>query len=125
MASAPKVLIVEDEFLIAEYFRIIVEQLGYEVCGLVPTAEEAVTLARHAAPDVVIMDVRLAGAEDGVEAARKIRAIRPVPIIYVTASRAPQTSRRIGDDHPGEVLTKPVVQQHIQEALARHCPLPR
>lgn len=125
MAPAPKVLIVEDEFLIAEYFRIIVEQLGYEVCGLTPTAEEAVVLARHESPDVVMMDVRLAGEGDGIEAARRIRAIRPVPVIYVTASRGPQTKRRVRDDHPGEVLTKPVVQQHIEDALARHCPLPR
>jgi len=124
MAAAPRVLIVEDEFLIAEYFKIIIEQLGYEVCGLARSADEAVALARREEPAVIFMDVRLAGERDGVEAAQEIHAIRPVPIIYVTASREPQTKRRIAGDQAAEVLTKPVVQQHIEAALAKYCPLP-
>jgi len=124
MAPAPRVLIVEDELLIAEYFKIIIEQLGYEVCGLARSADEAVALARREEPAVIFMDVRLAGERDGVEAAQEIHAIRPVPVIYVTASREPQTSQRIKDDPPAEVLTKPVVQQHIEAALAKYCPLP-
>ncbi len=125
MPAVPRVLIVEDEFLIAEYFRIIVEQLGYEVCGLARSADEAVRLARQEEPALIFMDVRLAGERDGVEAAQEIHVIRPVPIIYVTASREPQTSRRIRNDHQSEVLTKPVVQRHIAAALAKHCPLTR
>jgi len=125
MEAAPKVLIVEDEFLIAEYFAIIVGQLGYEVCGLARTADEAVMLAAREKPAVVIMDVRLAGERDGVEAAEEIRAVNPVPIIFVTASRELQTAQRTRHHPPGAVLTKPVVQQHIQAALAEHCPLPR
>ena len=50
MAAAPRVSIVEDEFLIAEYFKIIVEQLGYEVCGIARSADEAVALARREEP---------------------------------------------------------------------------
>jgi len=100
MALAPRVLIVEDELLIAEYFKIIIEQLGYEVCGLARSADEAVALARREEPAVIFMDVRLAGERDGVEAAQEIHAIRPVPVIYVTASREPQTSQRIKDDPP-------------------------
>jgi len=73
---------------------------------------------------VIFMDVRLAGERDGVEAAQEIHAILPVPIIYVTASREPQTKRRIAGDQAAEVLTKPVVQQHIEAALAKYCPLP-
>lgn len=124
MASAPKVLIVEDEYLIAEYFSIVVEQLGYDVCGLARSAEEAVELAREHAPALVFMDVRLAGERDGVEAAREIQALQRVPIIYVTASREPQTSQRIKDDYPSEVLTKPVIISDIKAVLDRHCPLP-
>lgn len=124
MAAAPRVLIVEDDLLIAEYFKIIVEQLGYEACGLAHSADEAVALARREEPALIFMDVRLAGERDGVEAGREIHAFMPVPIIYVTASREPQTTRRIKEDHAAEVLTKPVVLQHIEMALAKYCPLP-
>jgi two-component system, response regulator PdtaR len=124
MKSAPKVLIVEDEWLIAEYYRIVIEHLGYEICGIATNAADAVSLVRKEKPAAVIMDVRLSGDRDGVDAAREIYKIRELPVIYVTASREPQTSLRIKEDHPAEVLTKPVTQVHLEAALKKFCPLP-
>jgi CheY-like chemotaxis protein len=124
MSAVPKVLIVEDETLIADYFKIMIEHLGYEVCGIAGTADMAVRLARQENPSIIFMDVRVDGERDGVDAALEICAHRPVPIVYVTASEEPQTLERILSDHPTEILIKPVLEKDIGAALARHCPLP-
>jgi DNA-binding NarL/FixJ family response regulator len=79
-------LIVEDERMIAEYFKIIVENLGYSVCGIAKTAEEAVHLAEEEDPAMIFMDVRLIGEKDGVDAAIEIYGRKPVPTVYVTGS---------------------------------------
>lgn len=120
----PKVLIAEDEALIAEYFRVVVEQLGYEVCGVAGTADEVVRMARQMAPQLVLMDVRLSGEKDGVDAANEIYQTGVIPIVYVTASREPSTSARVGKDLPVEILTKPVLARHLKAALDKYCPLP-
>lgn len=120
----PKILIAEDEALIAEYFRLIVEQLGYEVCGIAGTAEDVVRMALQEAPELVLMDVRLSGEKDGVDAANEIYKTRVIPIVYVTASRERTTSVRIRQDLPAEVLTKPVLARHLKAALDKYCPLP-
>lgn len=125
MTSAGKVLIVEDEQLIAQYFKIVVEHLGYSVCGIAETADDAIRMARDEEPGVVLMDVRLKGSFDGVYAAQEIFRHRPVPVIFITASKEPETMQRVGEDHPIEILIKPVVQGQLSEVLARHCPIER
>jgi two-component system, response regulator PdtaR len=120
--TARKVLIVEDERLIAEYFKIIVEHLGYSVCGIAATADEAAHIALDEDPAIVLMDVRLEGDKDGVDAANEIYKTNPVPIIYITASREPATIDRINTDHPAEILIKPVVQKQMKDVLTRFCP---
>ena len=122
MAMAPTILIVEDERMIAEYFRIIVEHLGYPVCGIAGTADEAVRLAREEDPDIVFMDVRLDGEKDGVDAANEICAHKPVPTVFITASREPATIDRINTDHPTAILIKPVLQDQLRDVLTRLCP---
>jgi len=123
MASAPKVLIVEDERLIAEYFKVIIESLGYSVCGIAMTADDAVRLARDADPAIIFMDVRLSGKKDGIDAANEIYQNKPVPTVYVTGSQEQSTMDRIKADHPSDILIKPVLQDQFKEALAKFCPL--
>jgi two-component system, response regulator PdtaR len=122
MGREPRVLIVEDERMIAEYFKIIVENLGYAVCGIAKTAEEAVRLAEEEDPAMVFMDVRLIGDKDGVDAAIEIYDRKPVPTVYVTGSREPETIDRIKTDHPSEILIKPVLEDQLKDALDRFCP---
>jgi CheY-like chemotaxis protein len=123
MGSAPKVLIVEDERLIAEYFKITIESLGYSVCGIAMTADDAVRLARDEDPAIVFMDVRLSGRKDGIDAANEIHRNKPVPTVYVTGSQEQSTMDRIKTDHPSDILIKPVLQDQFKEALAKFCPL--
>ena len=120
----PKVLIVEDEAMIAEYFKIIVESYGYDVCGIAPSAEAAIDIARAEDPGIVFMDVRLRGGKDGIDAAIEINRKKPVPTVYVTGSREKETLDRIKLDHPADILIKPILAEQIKDALTRFCPLP-
>ena len=79
-----KVLIVEDEAINAMSLRVSLERFGYEICELESTGERAVLTAEEEDPDVVIMDINLAGRMDGLEAARIICSRRKTPIIFLT-----------------------------------------
>ncbi len=81
-AKRNRALIVEDEFLIAEGLRVQLEMIGLEVCGVAMTADEAVALNEQHRPDLVLMDVRLSGERDGVDAAMEIHETTRTPVIF-------------------------------------------
>ena len=81
----PKILVVEDESIIAESLRRSLEASGYDVPPICSTAEAAIEAARTTAPDLVLMDIRLKGEKDGIYAARIVSEGYDVPVIYVTA----------------------------------------
>ena len=81
----PKILVVEDEVIIAESLRRSLESSGYDVPEICATAEAAIEAARTYAPDLVLMDIRLKGEKDGIYAARIVSEGFDVPVIFVTA----------------------------------------
>ncbi|OGR19326.1 MAG: hypothetical protein A2X81_03590 [Desulfobacterales bacterium GWB2_56_26] len=83
--SKTTILIVEDEAIVAADLAGKLGQLGYEVAGTSAAGEEAVELACRLLPRVVLMDIRLKGSMDGIEAAEAIRRRVNVPVIYLTA----------------------------------------
>lgn len=113
----PVVLVVDDEFIIASSLCLQIEEMGYEVCGTAATAREAVELAQSHRPDVVLMDVRLRGPEDGVDAALTIHRTVGSKVIFITGSREPATMARIELDHPSGVLFKPIYGQQLRTAV--------
>jgi DNA-binding NarL/FixJ family response regulator len=117
--SKGKVLIVEDQFLASEFLKIWSEAYGFEVCGVATTSDEAIDLAKRHSPTHVLMDVRLDGPRDGVDAAMAIQALIDTRIIYCTGSSEPSTVMRIHTDHPFEILFKPIDPQLLGEALMR------
>ncbi len=114
-----RVLIVEDQFLASEYLRIWTETYGFEVCGVATTADEAIELAMRLKPSHVLMDVRLDGDKDGVDAALAIHPAIDTRIIYCTGSSEPSTLDRINADHPFAILYKPVDAKLLGEALLK------
>lgn len=112
------VLVVDDEFLIAKLLTIYVEEMGVDVCGTAATADDAIRLAQEYRPAVVLMDMRLAGAKDGVDAALTIHETVGSKVIFVTGSSEPATIQRIQLDHPKAVLFKPVTERQVQTAVA-------
>jgi len=112
-----RALIVEDEFLIAEGLRVQLETIGLEVCGVATTADEAVALNEQHRPDLVLMDVRLGGARDGVDAAMEIHETTRTPVIFLTGSREDMTIARINKDHPAGILFKPISPLQLQRTI--------
>lgn len=111
------VLIVEDEFLIAEILAAYVEDLGVPVCGRATTGDEAVALAVQHRPAVILMDVRLVGERDGVDAALAIYDAVGSRVIFITGSREPSTVDRINLDHPYAVLFKPMTEYQLKPVV--------
>ncbi len=117
-----KVLVVEDEGLVAAGLKGQLEDIGHQVLGLAKDAEEAVRLASKLQPDLIMMDIRIPGT-DGIEAARAILAQEAVPIVFLTAYPDEDFVRRAGDAGAMAYLLKPVnestLRSTIEVALAR------
>jgi DNA-binding NarL/FixJ family response regulator len=111
------VAVVDDEYLIAAGLTMQLEELGMTVCGTAATADDAVALVQANRPSVVLMDVRLAGEKDGVDAALTIHDTVGSKVIFVTGSREPATLARIQLDHPAGVLFKPVTDRQLRQAI--------
>lgn len=113
------VLVVDDEAFIAELWCLHMELMGLEVCGTAATADDAIRLAEEHRPAIVLMDMRLLGQKDGVDAALAIHASVGSKVIYITGSREPETIRRIEGDHPAAILIKPVADQLLTSTVSR------
>jgi CheY-like chemotaxis protein len=110
-----QVLVVEDNMITALYYASVVEVLGYRVCGKATTAQQAIALAADMRPAAILMDVRLKGSMDGIEAARSILDGADDPyIIYITGSNEPETMKRITESNPAAILVKPVMAEQLE-----------
>jgi CheY-like chemotaxis protein len=116
----PRVLIVEDELLVAWHLESLAREQNLEVCGLVPDGVGAIEQAVDLDVDLILMDIRLAGRMDGIEAARRIREQRDTPIIFVTAHGDAANRTHIERALPGApVLVKPITAERLREAIAQ------
>jgi CheY-like chemotaxis protein len=111
-----KILVVEDEILIAEDLRLILQRMGHEVVGIASSGTEAIRKANKLHPDLVLMDVRLQGAMDGIETARQIRSTADIPIVYVTAYASALAALDLNDRCTR--LAKPFSPLQLQAAIA-------
>jgi PAS domain S-box-containing protein len=120
-AARARLLIVEDEALIAEEVQDRMRRLGYEVVGIADTEAQALALSHNERPDLVLMDIRLKGGSDGISAAEKIARL-DIPVVYLTAHSDHATLSRITSQF-GYVL-KPfqerVLATAAEMALERH-----
>lgn len=112
-----EVLVVDDELLIAMGLIDQVEDMGLTVCGSASTADEAVALARLHRPMVVLMDLRLDGTKDGVDAAFIIHEEIGSKVIFITGSQESDSLARIRTDHPCAILIKPVSSHQLRDAI--------
>jgi signal transduction histidine kinase len=119
-----KILIVEDEQLVADDLRETLEYLGYTVLSLAATGEEAIALVGIEAPDLVLMDIRLAGEMDGIEASKEIQSRFHIPVVYLTANADRATLERVKATHPFGYILKPfdekILATTIEIAFSRH-----
>jgi CheY-like chemotaxis protein len=120
----PRALIVEDETLIAEELKERLAGLGFSVIAAVDSAEEGIAIATRERPDLVLMDIRLQGAKDGVQAAEEIHQQVDVPVVYLTAHSDRLTVDRAKKTHYDGFILKPFrareLQSTIEVAIQRH-----
>ncbi len=116
------VLVVEDEPIIAELWCMYIEGLALDVCGTAATGEAAIALAEKHRPAVILMDVRLRGKMDGVDASRAINASVGSKIIFVTGSKDQATLARMQLVQPATVLFKPVGDRQLRTAIMNAMP---
>lgn len=117
MQSPLKILIVEDEMLIAANIAMQLESIGYEVVGIVPRGIEAVNSAKLDKPDLVLMDINLKGEMDGIETAIAIQKERKMPIIYLTANSDEAHFNRAKATNPYAFISKPFKKLDLQHAI--------
>ncbi|MDA0346757.1 MAG: response regulator [Verrucomicrobia bacterium] len=112
-----KILIVEDEGITAEDIKDYLKSLGHDVIGICSTGEDAIEKARELDPDLVLMDIMLAGVVDGIQAAEIIREQDGIPVVYLTAYSDPQTLQRAKITEPYGYILKPFDQRDLQIAV--------
>lgn len=112
-----RVLVVEDEAVVALALQKCLENLGHEVTARAATGEEAIRKAREIEPDVILMDIRLKGGMDGIEAARRILESMKIPVIYLTAYSDEKTLERARRTEPYGYLIKPVDEGAVRSAI--------
>jgi len=112
-----RVLIVDDEWLISTQIEQILTTAGFEVVGTAPDAASAIALADRERPDLVLMDIRLQGPVDGVEAAREIVGRFGIRSLFVSAHTDPGTITRTHAARPLGWLPKPFTQAELLQAV--------
>jgi len=117
------ILIVEDSFIVAMHLETALSRAGYHIAGKCESGEEALKFLEHIKPDLVLMDIMLAGIQDGVETAKIIRSIHEIPIIFLTALTDVETMDRIRLLQPDGYLSKPFSDADVLGTVGRLIPL--
>jgi DNA-binding NarL/FixJ family response regulator len=124
VARQEKILVVEDDTIIAITIEGRLKQFGYRVVGRASTAKDAISKTIEFEPDLVLMDIHLKGPVDGIEAAETIYGIHNVPVVYLTAFSDENTLERAQKTSPFGYIVKPfsdsTLKTTIKLALLKH-----
>jgi two-component system, response regulator PdtaR len=124
MAPIPRILIVEDDDIIANLISTMLEKKGYSIVGKIASGEESIIKAAELEPDLILMDINLAGIMDGVAAARFIFQLFQYPIVFLTALCDDQLLERAKGAQPLGYILKPFTVQdlssNVELALYNH-----
>jgi two-component system cell cycle sensor histidine kinase/response regulator CckA len=115
--TVAKILIVEDEGVVALDLEGRLKRMGYSVSGIAYSGEEAIQKAAVTRPDLVLMDIRLRGRMDGIETAKKIQKHLEIPVVYLTALTDGETMRRARMTEPFGFLAKPFGEEELGTAI--------
>ena len=117
MDTLIKILVVEDEMIIAAKISMQLTNLGYEVTGILPRGEQAIQQVKENKPDIILLDINLKGEIDGIETARQVQLFADIPIIYLTANSDEATFNRAKPTKPSAFISKPFKQLDLQRAI--------
>jgi PAS domain S-box-containing protein len=111
------ILIVEDEPIVAKDLQQTLREMNYDAFAIAPSAEEAIKRAAERCPDIVLMDIRIKGARDGIETAKIFREQFGVSVIYLTAHADEATIQRAAETAPYGYLLKPIKSAELRSAI--------
>lgn len=114
-----RILIVEDDLILSMLNNKFVTSLGHKVVKSVKTGEAAVELAKENNFDVILMDVRLKGKMDGIDAMIEINKHNNIPAIYITGNSDPETKRRANETNMIAFCVKPLSYEELEKILGR------
>jgi PAS domain S-box-containing protein len=124
MSTASRIMIVEDDEIIANLISLMLEKNGYNIAAKISSGEEAVMKSADIHPDLVLMDINLNGLMDGITAARYIFSLFHFPVIFLTAFSDEQLVARAKVSQPYGYIMKPVTEKelvaNIEIALHNH-----
>lgn len=112
-----RVLIVEDEKIIAADLEESLTEMGYDVCGVTASGEEALQMGREFDPDVVMMDIKLEGDLDGIETARYMKQLMNLPVVFLSAFSDDEILTRAEKTEPFGFLVKPFQPQELSATI--------
>ncbi len=112
-----KILIVEDETIIALDISSMLKQLGYQVTNMVRNYDDALKSVHEDEPNIILMDIRLENSKDGIETAQAIKKIKDIPIIYLTSFSDEATIKKAAQTNPISYITKPFKREHLKSIL--------
>ena len=112
-----RILIVEDEYIIANDIQTSLENMGYEVCGMAASGKKALTLTKELSPDLILMDIMLKGDMDGIETAAMIRETYDISVIFLSAYSDDGILDRAKQTLPFGYLIKPFRDRELKAAI--------
>ncbi len=113
----PQILVVEDEGLVALELKEALGRMGYDVPHVVASGKEALSSVVADCPDLIIMDIRLDGPIDGIETAKRIKQICPIPVVYLTADCNDTTLQEAKDTEAYGYILKPFEERALRASL--------
>jgi len=115
-----KILFVEDEAIVALFLKVQLEKRGYLVTGHVVTGEQAIQSVQVSEPDIILMDIHLAGKLDGLKTSTAIRSFSKANIIVMTGYEDEEVRNAVKELSPAAILTKPVSINEITEIIEKN-----
>lgn len=119
LSRPAKVMLVEDERIVALGIKSVIEEFGYQVCCTPTSGEEVLEILKFRRPDLILMDIRLDGRLDGIETAAIVNEEYNIPIIFMTAFNDRETMDRAKKTGPVSYLTKPVEASALKKQIAQ------
>jgi two-component system, response regulator PdtaR len=114
MEEKKKILIVEDDLILAMMNAKFIESLGHNVVNSVQTGEDAISFAKENDFDLILMDIRLKGKIDGIEAMHSINAFKKIPAIYISGNSDPETKERASETNMVAFCVKPISYEELE-----------
>jgi DNA-binding NarL/FixJ family response regulator len=112
-----KILLVEDDEIVSRVTIWRLQKLGYEVCGAAINSVETMKIVREHDPDLILMDIKIAGPTDGITTAKMLREITAAPLVYLTSLSDEETIIRVAETQPAGFISKPFEDKDLRIAI--------